>query len=274
MKNIGININSEKDPENKILNDILKILGNECKIFVFNDCRGIPEKSSQLDMILSIGGDGTTLRTARSVVKNAVPILSVNFGNLGFLTTAEGTNLESTLNKVLNNQYYIEDRMMLECDFKGGNSRDKLFSLNDIVLCKGTLSRVVNYELSIDDKIYNSLVADGIIISTPTGSTAYSLSAGGPIIYPTLDVISITPICPLFLNMRSFILNSDNNISLKISDTNEPVFLTIDGQEAFELCNDNKINIRKSKYKTKLIKTYDYDYFSTLRKKIISRIKE
>ncbi|WP_102400850.1 NAD(+)/NADH kinase [Haloimpatiens massiliensis] len=274
MKSVGININSQKDPENKILNRILKKLDNICNTVVFSDARELKESCDEFDFVISVGGDGTILRTARAIGHREIPILGVNFGNLGFLTTAEGKELENTLEKVCEDQYSIEERMMLECIVRDGQIERKLLALNDVVVSKGTLSRVINYNVNIDGMHYNSIVADGIIISTPTGSTAYSLSAGGPIIYPTLELVTITPICPISLSARNFVLDANSEININLHENKESAFLTVDGQEAFELNDSSEIIIKKSKNKTKLIKIHNYDYFNVLRKKIISRIKE
>ncbi|WP_138204494.1 NAD(+)/NADH kinase [Haloimpatiens lingqiaonensis] len=274
MKNVGININSQKDPENQILNRILRKLQKKCNVVVFSDAEELKESRSEFDFVISVGGDGTILRTARAIGNREIPILGINFGNLGFLTTAEGRELEDALEKACNDEYSIEERMMLECTIKHCGIEQKLLALNDVVVCKGTLSRVINYNINIDGTHYNSILADGIIISTPTGSTAYSLSAGGPIIYPTLELVTITPICPISLSARNFVLDGGSEININFDQNKENAFLTVDGQEAFELNNSSEISIKKSKNKTKLIKTHNYDYFNVLRKKIISRIKE
>lgn len=273
MENIGININSQKHIDNKILNDLLKNIKEDYNVFVYRDSIELKENSN-LDLIISLGGDGTILKTARAVVDNEIPILGINFGNLGFLTTAEGKELKNTLKKVLKGQYYIEDRVMLQCNIKKGEKDYNLLALNDVILCKHTLSRVIDYKINIDGNYYNNIVADGIIISTPTGSTAYSLSSGGPIMYPTLDLVNITPICPIDLNGRSIILDGNSEIEVKLFKSKDNAFLIIDGQEFFEIDENTVVTIKKYKHKCKLIKTNDYDYFNVLRKKVISRINK
>lgn len=271
MKNIGININSEKDPNDKILNLVLDIIKSEYKVFIYKDSLKLHENNDNLDFVISIGGDGTTLKTARAVAKSGTPILAINFGNLGFLTTAEGENLNLALKKVLNNEFYIEERIMLECKVKNNENSHTFLALNDIVLSKKTLSRIINYELTIDNKYYDKICADGIIVSTPTGSTAYSLSSGGSIIYPTLNVINITPICPISSNYKSMILDGNSIININLKDNKEKSFLIEDGQENLEIDSNTLITIKKSKYKCKLIKMHDYNYFNILKKKIIQR---
>ncbi|MFD3157383.1 NAD(+)/NADH kinase [Haloimpatiens sp. FM7330] len=275
MKNIGININANKDPNEKILKEILNCIDKDkYNTYIFRDSKKINNMASELDIVISIGGDGTILRTARILAKYSVPIIGINFGNLGFLTTAESNELKKALSELFAGKYFIEERMMIQCILRDNKADKEIISLNDIVISKGALSRVINYNMNIDGHYYNNIIADGIILSTPTGSTAYSLSAGGPIIYPTLDLISITPICPLSLNMRSMILDSNSQISIKFDEKNESVFLTVDGQEAFELNSESEIIIKKSKYKSKLIRLEGHNYFETLRKKIMLRINK
>ncbi|MGY0375234.1 NAD(+)/NADH kinase [Clostridium sp. JNZ J1-5] len=272
MKNIGVNINSSKFIDEKTINEIIYkiekyIAGANIKIF--KDTMGLEDDgTNQLDMVIVLGGDGTILRTARTVSKFKVPILGINMGNLGFLTGIEILELEDAIEKLSKGEYYIEDRMMLECGFTNGNLQKKYNCLNDIVISKGTLSRILKYEVYIDGNLYTVFNSDGIIISTPTGSTAYALSAGGPIIYPTLDVISLTPICPHALHSRSIILESDSEIVIKVEKKSESVFLTLDGQQSVNLESCDKVIVKKCNFKCKLIKINGYNYFEVLRRKI------
>lgn len=278
MKNIGVFINSTKDEDGKIQNIITGILGNsiyDLKFKIFNSTNNIREMELKgLDLIISLGGDGTILSTARAVSKYGLPIFGINIGNLGFLSSAEFCDLKNCIEKLLSGEYEIEERLMLKCTFNLENSVKECYSLNDAVISKGTLARILEYRIKIDNKYYTNFKADGIIISTPTGSTAYSLSAGGPIMYPTLDIISITPICPLSLGIRTMVLNSNSEIEIKINKKHQSVYLTLDGQESFEMKNDDSILISSAPWKCKLVRIKGYDYFEVLRKKIISRTKE
>ncbi|MBU3189164.1 NAD(+)/NADH kinase [Clostridium bowmanii] len=275
MKNIGININTTKDRDGKIMKyvkDIINKYIDETNIFIFKDSKGLENiKYNDLDIIIALGGDGTILRTARNLNNSNIPILGVNIGNLGFLTSVELLEFENATKKVFEDEYYVEDRMMLNCTLPLRGEPEKYIALNDIIVSKGTLARVVKYELFIDNKFYIDFTGDGLIISTPTGSTAYSLSAGGPIIYPNLDVIAITPICPLSLSMRTIVLDSKSEISISVKSEQESIFLTLDGQRAIELNNYEKILVNVSNKKCRLVKFNDYNYFEVLRKKIISR---
>lgn len=272
MKKIGLNINSSKFIGEKVIEEIINritqyIKGVEVK--VYRDSIGLEKiKFEELDMIVVLGGDGTILRTARTIAGFEVPILGINMGRLGFLTAAEILELEKAIESISKGKYIVENRMMLECEVNNEGNIKTYNSLNDIVISKGTLSRILNYEIYIDNKFYTSFNSDGVIISTPTGSTAYALSAGGPIVYPTLDVISLIPICPHSMQMRSIILESNSEISIIINSKNERVFLTVDGQEAIDLEKCKKVIVKKYDFKCKLVRINGYNYFEVLRKKI------
>lgn len=276
MKKIGVNINGSKFIDEKIIEQIISKIKkyiNGADIKIYKDTLGLetPE-TSDLDMVVVLGGDGTILRTARTVSKYNVPILGINMGNLGFLAGVEILELEEAFQKLSKGEYKIEDRMMLECQLINENLQKSYNCLNDIVISKGALSRILKYEVYIDGNFYTSFNSDGIIISTPTGSTAYALSAGGPIIYPTLEIITLTPICPHSLHSRSIMLESNSEICIKVDTKNERFFLTLDGQESAKLQTCEKIVVKKCDYSCKLIKVHGYNYFHVLRKKIFKEI--
>ncbi|MBK5240755.1 NAD(+)/NADH kinase [Clostridium sp.] len=275
MKKIGININTTKDKDGKTIkyvNDVIRKYIDETNIFIFKDSIGLENiKYKDLDIIIALGGDGTIIGTSRNLNNFNIPILGVNIGNLGFLSSVELIEFESAMKNFFEDDYYVEDRMMLNCTFPHRGDTKEYVALNDIVVSKGTLARVVKYEIHIDNKFYTDFTGDGLIISTPTGSTAYSLSAGGPIIYPNLDVIALTPICPLSLSMRTIVLDGKSKISVSIKSENESIFLTLDGQRAIKLNTYEQIVVSVSDKKCRLVKFNDYDYYHILRKKIISR---
>lgn len=278
MRNIGININRVKDIDGRILQAIVELINNTIdnpNIKIFYDTKGLNELSTKdLDFIISLGGDGTLLGTAREIARYSVPIFGVNIGNLGFLTEVESSDFEYAIKCIEDGRYYIEDRMMLKCRISGRNKTNEFICLNDTVLSKGTLARMAKYEIYIDDKFYSSFTADGVIISTPTGSTAYSLSAGGPIMYPDLKLMSITPICPHSLGVRTMVIDGNSRVVVRIKKKYESVFLTVDGQQSLEVKEDDNIEVSMSPYKCRLIKLEGYDYFDILRRKITSRTKE
>jgi NAD+ kinase len=278
MKNIGINVNTTKDKNNIILDEIIKITKKYfpgASIEVFKDSENLEKISSEnLDIIIVLGGDGTILRTARNIVGADIPILGVNIGNLGFLAGVECSHFESALESIRNNNFTVEERMMLKCIVNVDETIKEYHALNDVVISKGTLSRIVRYDVSVEGNFYTSFTADGVIISTPTGSTAYSLSAGGPIIYPTLNLIEITPICPHSPGMRSIVLDAENKVDILVKKGNESVFLTVDGQESSELNNNITISLSISENKCKVIRLENYNYFDILRRKIFWRTRD
>lgn len=277
MKNIGININSIKDKDGTILNKIISNI-KECipdaNVVVFKDCINLNwQNANKLEVIIVLGGDGTILGTARTLAHNnlQIPMLGINIGHLGFLTGAEIGEFNQVINRLHSNNYHVEDRMMIKCIMQGKVNKFVYNALNDIVISKGTLARIVKYDVNIDEKFYTSFTSDGIIVSTPTGSTAYSLSAGGPLIYPTLNLISITPICPHSLESRTMIIDKNSKVTINVKRGNESVFLTVDGQISVQLRDIEKIDVCVSSYKCKLIK-FDYNnYFEILRDKLSSR---
>ncbi|WP_251859497.1 NAD(+)/NADH kinase [Clostridium sp. Marseille-Q2269] len=276
MKNIGININTDKDISRDILDKIFQYIHDESKdanIKVFYDSKDLDkEESKLLDAVIVLGGDGTILGTARALAKYEVPMFGINRGHLGFLAEIELEDCKKAIKKLFKGQYKIEDRIMLKCDLKKINEEDFL-ALNDIVLTKGNLSRIVKYSIYVDDVWYTTFVADGVIVATPTGSTAYSLSGGGPIVYPDLDVLEVTPICPHSLGIRPLILNGNSKINIKVLKRYEDPVLTIDGQRYKKVTVD-EVTISKSKYKCKLIKFQKGNYFEILRTKISYRSRE
>jgi NAD+ kinase len=278
MKNIGININTTKDRDEKILNGIKQVIKEQIphsQVHVYRDTEGLDtEKTRELDIVIALGGDGTILRTARILAKYEIPIIGVNIGNLGFLAGVECSEFEWAIRKLKEGAFTVEERMMLQCTLKNNKGTFVYNSLNDIVISKGTLSRIVRYDISVDNHFYTCFSADGVIISTPTGSTAYSFSAGGPIIYPNLSLIEITPICPHSPGIRTLVLDSKSEVGININKITESVFLTVDGQESLQLDDFCSITIGLSEWKCKIIRLENYNYFDVLREKIIWRTRE
>ncbi|MDF2503335.1 MULTISPECIES: NAD(+)/NADH kinase [Clostridium] len=278
MKNIGININSSKDKDRKVTREIVDFIVkniNDVKIKIFDDLRSFSkEDSEQIDIMISLGGDGTILSTASNVSKYNIPILGINLGHLGFLASAELSELKECIMKLSKAEYEIEERVMLQCEIKSKKDSKIYYALNEVVISKGTLARILEYSIKINGKFYTKFMSDGIIISTPTGSTAYSLSAGGPIIYPDLNLISITPLCPLSLGIRTIVIDSKSEVNIALNRVTQPVYLMLDGQNSYEISNIHNVNITEADFKCKIIRIKGYDYFKILRKKIISRTKE
>jgi NAD+ kinase len=223
------------------------------------------------DLIIVVGGDGTLLSAARILNGKETPIIGINMGRLGFLTEIKAEEAINMLKKLLSGEAIIEKRMKLACKLLENNT--EVFQsdvLNDVVINKGALARMIDIELFIDEQFVNALRADGIIFSTPTGSTAYNLAAGGPIIYPTLNLIIITPICPHSLTHRPIVISKNSKIKITIKNNYENMFLTCDGQIGRRLNKDscNEIIITKSNSSVNLVTSSSRNYFSLLKEKL------
>lgn len=274
MKNIVIALNPSKDTEGKILYLVIEKITNifkNPKITVLNSYEMNKYKfDDKLDLLIVLGGDGTLLGIARDINgKYDVPILGINIGNLGFLSSIEIQDLGKALNKIKNGQYTIQNRILLECKSDDENENINSKALNDVVIARGTLSRMAKFEVYIDKKLYYIFKGDGLIVSTPTGSTAYSFSAGGPFVYPDVEVITLTPICPHTRGMQPIVLKSSSEILIKAENYNGEIYLTFDGQEAREIKDNTSIIIKKAKDVAKILLFDNYDYFNVLRKKIL-----
>ena len=274
MKNIIVALNPSKDKDGKILSlvieEITKVF-KYSKITVLNSYEMSKYKfDNKLDLLIVLGGDGTLLGIARDINgRYDVPILGVNIGNLGFLSSIEIQDFGEALNKIKNGHYTIQNRILLECTMLNDENNEKGKALNDVVIARGTLSRMVKFEVFIDNKLYYRVKGDGIIIATPTGSTGYSFSAGGPFIYPDVDVITLTPICPHTRGMQPIVLKSSSEILIKAENYNGEIYLTFDGQEAKQINDNTSIIIKKSDYLAKIMLFDNYDYFNVLRQKIL-----
>ena len=216
-------------------------------------------------MIFSIGGDGTILSTIRKLNKNEIPVLGIHIGNLGFLAQCTEHSLLDALNCIKSNNYENQNRIILELEVD--NSK-KFYALNDIVIDHGSSGRILKTKVYIDGNHINDYESDGIIINTPTGSTGYSLSSGGPIITPELDVLNITPISSHSLSARPIVLASHKNIGVKFTDKFIDAAITIDGQERVNLSKKSKISIKKANHLAILVKLPFNSYISTLKEKL------
>ncbi len=226
----------------------------------------IPELS---DFIVVLGGDGTLLSVARLVYRSDVPILAVNLGSLGFLTEVTLDELYPMMEKVIEGDYTTDERTMLEAFiFRQGEKIAEYRVLNDVVIHKGTLARIIQLEAKIDDMYLTTYRADGLIIATPTGSTAYSLAAGGPIIYPGVPALILNPICPFTLSQRPIVIDDNSIIEVTLLTENEDVFVTLDGQVGFALRVRDVVRVKKAPNKIKLIKNPYRNFFEVLRTKL------
>ena len=224
--------------------------------------------SKQPDFVVVLGGDGTLLSAARAVAPAGIPILGVNLGSLGFLTEVPLDELYETLEAVDEQRCAIEKRSMVHCQLKRGEQYVAQYdALNDAVVNKSAIARLVSFDLYLDQVFVSNYKADGIIVATPTGSTAYSLAAGGPILMPSVDAFVITPVCPHSLTHRPLVVRDTVEISLVVKSAGEEAFLSIDGQEGRPLMDDDRVVCRKSQHYTKLLRMRK-TFFDVLRTKL------
>ncbi len=279
IRRIGIvaNVRKEKAPELIVrLKDWAKHRGVE--VFLEREIAGKmgepggvdrEEIGSRVDMIVAFGGDGTLLMAARSVRKFDVPILGINLGAFGYLTVFNLNEMMEALEMIYRGDYRTEKRMMLDVGIQsGGRTIEGGSVLNDVVINRGNLSRMVDLEVMVDDRYLTTYKADGLIVSTPTGSTAYSLSAGGPIVYPMLHSMIINPICPHTLTNRPVMLPESAGIRVVLWTKGIGATATLDGQLSFDLRSGDSIVIRKSEYVTNLVTSPQRDYLQILRSKL------
>lgn len=221
------------------------------------------------DLIIVLGGDGTMISTARLIGDRQVLVLGINYGSLGYLTEFRIEEMFPALETILAGEYEIDSRVMLRA---GHFRNDELLAggrvLNDVVINKAALARIIEIDVTLNGQFVNSFRSDGLIVSTPTGSTAYNLSAGGPIIYPSMNAVVLTPICPFTLTNRPIVIPDSAEIELKLIDDNEGVFLTLDGQTGFRMKADDRVIIRKSSTTFNIVQPPNRNYFDVLRNKL------
>lgn len=278
MKNIGIISKPGRPEPLEILKELLPRLRHKgYETYVDPDMSALlkiggsaREKiASHADVVIVLGGDGTMLSVSRLVAEKGIPILGINLGTMGFITEINRDEVFEAIDAMLSDKCVIEERLMLCAKIvRDGEKVAEYTVLNDVVINKGALARIIDLETSINGSYVTIFRADGLIISTPTGSTAYSLSAGGPILYPTLDSIVLTPICSHTLTNRPIVLPEDFRIEVTLKTLSEDVYLTLDGQVGFSLRLNDVIEINKSRFKTRLLIPCERDYFKVLRTKL------
>ena len=225
--------------------------------------------SSESDLIVVLGGDGTMISTARLVADADVLVLGVNYGSLGYLTDFRIEEMFPALEAIFRGEYEIDRRVMLHAEH--WREAEMLTSgrvLNDVVINKAALARIIEIDVSLNGLFVNSFRADGLIVATPTGSTAYNLSAGGPIIYPSMNAVVLTPICPFTLTNRPIVIPDNAMIELKLQQENEGVVLTLDGQIGYTMHAGDIVRIRKSRTTFNLVQPPNRNYFDVLRNKL------
>ncbi len=223
-----------------------------------------------IDMALSIGGDGTLLGVCRRFREQGIPVCGINLGTLGFLADIEPKELELRLGKILIGEYFIENRLLLSGYIRNEFGEKFLGNaINDVVISKGGSARMLTLSVSVNETHLMNYKADGVIVSSPTGSTAYSLSAGGPILNPTIRALLLTPICAHTFQMRPLVVSEDDEIKIKIAAARDLV-LTLDGQESFQIQPSDEIVVRKSSKTAQIVKFADKNYYEVLKAKMWS----
>ncbi len=227
------------------------------------------EISQQADLLIVLGGDGTLLSVAQAAHPYNIPILAVNLGSLGFLAEISIDELYPTLENILAGKFEIENRMLLNaCIWRNGEKVEDHNVLNDVVINKGAVARVINLQVLVNGQYMTSYRADGLIIATPTGSTAYSLSAGGPIIHPSMHTLVLSPICPFTLTNRSILIPDQSIIQVKLAAEYDDVRVTLDGQEGYDMRAGDILKIKKTKTSLQLIRGPNKNYYQILRDKL------
>lgn len=247
------------------------VVDNETRNCIDSGIRAMPreELADKIDLLLVLGGDGTLLAAARALRGHSIPILGVNLGALGFLTSVTLDELYPVLEQVIVGNYRTSDRMTLQATIsRDGQVTSPQLALNDAVVNKSAMARMLDFDVYVDKNHVGRYRADGLIVATPTGSTAYSLAAGGPIVHPDLDVLVITPICPHMLTNRPLVVPGTSEVGVDFSAADEPVYLTLDGQTGTQIGLNHRVTVTKSASKVRLVRPRDKTYFEILRSKL------
>ena len=283
MKDLGLIPNWHKKNSDLVVEKIkqffnqrqvsLKIAGKEQADFYSEESLADQLKfwQDKLELMIVVGGDGTILRVARDLACWNLPILGINLGHKGFLAEIEVEQMERFLQYITTGQYGYQERMMLEARLlRGDEELGCYLALNDIVVSRGPFSRIIRVETYVNEDFMESYSGDGVIVATPTGSTGYSLSAGGPIVNPTMELFIVTPICPHSLYNRAVILNGNDQMRLRVGSRQVQVVLTVDGQVRFALEDEDYVIVRRSGQKVKLVCFHDYSFYRMLHQKLKS----
>jgi NAD+ kinase len=231
---------------------------------------GHPEEdlAQRADLLVVFGGDGTILRAARLAAARGTPILGVNMGGFGFLAEVGTTDFAEALPDLLAGRYHLEERMMLQADVERHDAPQSLLALNDMVVTKSGIARVLRLRVSVNGEHLASYPADGVIVATPTGSTAYSLSAGGPILDPRVQALVITPICPHTFNSRAVVVAGDDVVAVEVTSPDPEATLTVDGRVGVTLTAVRRVVVRKAAQRTRFIRLGDTSFYGILRTKL------
>ena len=277
FKNVGIYVRQESNHgvDLDVMNDMIDFLSNKDIKLLIDESSDYENSHTNsvnhndfvetVDLIIVFGGDGTLLNSARKYLDYEIPILGINMGKVGFLTDIKVDNFEKSLSEILDGNYLIEERNLVSAKF----NETHLYGLNEVVIHSGSYAQLMRYQLSVNDRIVYEQRSDGLIVATPTGSTAYALSAGGPIIHPSLDVWTILPMLPQSLSSRPFIISSEEKVIINLFDgPNEQAKICVDGQDDIDLPFNVEISVSKMKKTLKLVHPKDNDFFEACREKL------
>jgi len=279
---IGIVGKPQNNKSSDTIRRLLAVLENKQKQILVQDSLGIElelsaewhrtpkQLTEQCDLIVVVGGDGSMLNAGRLLAETQVPVLGINRGGLGFLTDIEPSKLEQKVEQILEQQYKRAERFLLNCSvYHDDKKTAESSALNDVVLFPGEISRMIEFEVYVDNKFLYNQRSDGLIVSTPTGSTAYSLSAGGPILHPKLDALVLVPICPHTLSSRPIVINGSSKVDIIVSKLNQDSLqVSCDGQVQIPVNPGAVISIEKAKNSLQLLHPVDYDFYHILRTKL------
>lgn len=276
MQRIGVLPHTDKPPAVSMAQELVGLLeARDISVWLDSESAkllGRPELTGPvagLDAGIVLGGDGAFLRAGRQLAVAGVPLLGVNYGHLGFLTEIEPEQINDGIDALLAGNYRIEERFMLCATvIHEGKERARYYAINDIVVARGTLARLVRSHLYIGTSFVGVYRGDGVIVSTPTGSTAYSLSAGGPILHPGLDAVVVTPICPHTLGARSIVTAPDDCIIIRFESNNDELLLTVDGQLGDELVQGDEVRVERAPKRARLIRLHDRTFYDILRTRL------
>lgn len=281
MKNFYIVYNPDKDEDNRITSELTAYIESQngacksmdCYSFSACDKQQVTDELESFDCILVLGGDGTLLNVASSASHVEIPLFGINLGTVGFLTEGEITNWQTIIDRLLADDYSMQDRMMIRGTVRTGDGKEcRKRALNDIVISRAGFSRLIGLDVYVNGSFLNAYEGDGIIISTPTGSTGYNLSAGGPIVDPMARLMIITPVCPHSLTSKSIVLPSDAKVSIEIAKKRKTqdteAIVSFDGGNDFELAAGDVLDICVSQRTTQLVKASDVNFYEILRNKL------
>ncbi len=251
--------------------DVEVLVDEETAASVASGLKGLArdELGSRVDLAIVLGGDGTFLATARALEGRLVPILAMNLGGLGFLTVVTRDELYPALQAVLEGSYSTESRVQIEAEVvRHQQCAASFLALNDVVLNKAAIARVLDFDVWVGGVFISTYKSDGLIVSTPTGSTAYSLAAGGPVVAPSVGAFIITPICAHTLTNRPIVLSDTTTIEVAVKSEGEPAYFTVDGQVGMEVHGEDRVRIRKSAKTVEIVQPSSKNYFQVLRQKL------